>query len=252
MDRVTHALGWARPDDATPLAVLLLDLDRFKVINESLGHAVGDQLLAAVGRRLSDALRPADTIARLGGDEFAVLVDGLAGDAAAEGLARRMVDSLAAPFLVEGRETYVSASIGVALSRAGAHSAADLLREAEIALYRAKDDAGDRVSVFHPRMSASSMDRLELELDLRRAIERDELRVHYQPLVDLRTGRTVGHEALRPLAASDPRPPAAAVVHPARRGERPHPADRRRGPGGGLPPGASLAARRIRPSPTWS
>ena len=196
MDRVTHALGWARPDDATPLAVLILDLDRFKVINESLGHAVGDQLLAAVGRRLNDALRPADTLARLGGDEFAVLVDGLAGDAAAEGLARRMVDSLATPFLVEGRETYISASVGVALSRAGSHSAADLLREAEIALYRAKDDAGDRVSVFHPRMSASSMDRLELELDLRRAIERDELRVHYQPLVDLRTGRTVGHEAL--------------------------------------------------------
>jgi Amt family ammonium transporter len=196
MDRVTHALGWARPDDATPLAVLILDLDRFKVINESLGHAVGDQLLAAVGRRLADALRPADTLARLGGDEFAVLVDGLAGDAAAEGLARRMLEALATPFLVEGRETYVGASVGVALSRAGGQGAADLLREAEIALYRAKADAGDRVSVFHPRMSASSMDRLELELDLRRAVERGELRVHYQPLVELRTGRTVGHEAL--------------------------------------------------------
>ncbi len=196
IDRVTHALGWARPDDATPLAVLLLDLDRFKVINESLGHAVGDQLLVAVGRRLAEALRPADTLARLGGDEFAVLVDGLAGDAAAEGLARRMVEALASPFVVEGRETYVSASIGVALSRAGAQGAADLLREAEIALYRAKADAGDRVSVFHPQMSASSMDRLELELDLRWAVERDELRVYYQPLVDLRTGRTIGHEAL--------------------------------------------------------
>jgi diguanylate cyclase (GGDEF)-like protein/PAS domain S-box-containing protein len=196
MDRVTHALGWARPDDATPLAVLLLDLDRFKVINESLGHAVGDQLLAAVGRRLAEALRPADTLARLGGDEFAVLVDGLAGDAAAEGLARRLVDALATPFLVEERETYISASIGVALSRAGSQGAADLLRDAEIALYRAKDDANDRVSVFHPRMSASSIDRLDLELDLRRAVERDELRVFYQPLVDLRTGRTVGHEAL--------------------------------------------------------
>ncbi len=196
MDRVTHALGWARPDDATPLAVLLLDLDRFKVINESLGHAVGDQLLAAVGRRLAEALRPADTLARLGGDEFAVLVDGLAGEAAAEGLARRMVEALATPFLVEGRETYVSASIGVALSRAGAQSAADLLREAEIALYRAKADASDRVSVFHPRMSASSLERLELELDLRWAVERGELRVHYQPLMDLRTGRTMGHEAL--------------------------------------------------------
>jgi Amt family ammonium transporter len=196
LDRATHALGWARPDDATPLAVLLLDLDRFKVINESLGHAVGDQLLAAVGRRLAEALRPADTLARLGGDEFAVLVDGLAGDAAAEALARRMVDALATPFLVEGRETYVSASIGVALSRAGTQSAADLLREAEIALYRAKADATDRVAIFHPRMSASSFDRLELELDLRRAVERDEMRVHYQPLVDLPTGCTLGHEAL--------------------------------------------------------
>jgi diguanylate cyclase (GGDEF)-like protein/PAS domain S-box-containing protein len=196
MDRVTHALGWVRPDDATPLAVLILDLDRFKVINESLGHAVGDQLLAAVGRRLAEALRPADTLARLGGDEFAVLVDGLAGAAAAEGLARRMVDALATPFMVEGRETYVAASIGVALSRSGAQSSADLLREAEIALYRAKADPGDRVSVFHPRMSASSFDRLELELDLRRAVERGEMRIHYQPLVDLPTGRTVGHEAL--------------------------------------------------------
>ncbi|HYN48707.1 MAG TPA: diguanylate cyclase [Candidatus Nanopelagicales bacterium] len=196
VDRVTHALGWARPDEATPLAVLLFDLDRFRVINESLGHAVGDQLLVAVGRRLADALRPADTLARLGGDEFAVLVDGLAGEAAAEGLARRMVEALAAPFHVEGRATHVAASVGVAMSRNGGQSAADLLREAEIALYRAKADASDRVAVFHPRMSASSMDRHELELDLRLAIERDELRVHYQPLVDLRTGRTLGHEAL--------------------------------------------------------
>ncbi len=196
LDRVTHALGWAAPEDATPLAVILLDLDRFKIINESLGHAVGDQLLAAVGRRLAEALRPADTLARLGGDEFAVLVDGLAGAAAAEGLARRMVETLAPPFLVEGRETYIAASIGVSLSRAGAQSAADLLREAEIALYRAKGDAGDRVAVFHPQMNASSRDRLELELDLRHAVERDELRVYYQPLIDLGTGRTMGHEAL--------------------------------------------------------
>jgi diguanylate cyclase (GGDEF)-like protein/PAS domain S-box-containing protein len=196
MDRVTHALGWGHPDAASPLALLLFDLDRFKVINESLGHAVGDQLLAAVGRRLAEALRPADTLARLGGDEFAVLVDGVAGEAAAEGLARRMIEALAAPFLVEGRDTYVSASVGVAVSRAVGQSASDLLRAAEIALYRAKADAGNRVALFHPRMSASSVDRLELELDLRLAIERDELRVFYQPLVDLRSGRTLGHEAL--------------------------------------------------------
>ncbi|MFH0750578.1 MAG: EAL domain-containing protein, partial [Chloroflexota bacterium] len=196
MDRVTHALGGAPPDEATPRAVLLFDLDRFKVINESLGHADGDQLLAAVGRRFADALRPADTLARLGGDEFAVLVDGLGGEAAAEALARRMVEALAPPFYVQGRGTHVAASVGVAMSRAGTQSASDLLREAEIALYRAKADANDRVALFHPRMSASSMDRQELELDLRLAIERDELRVHYQPLVDLRTGRTLGHEAL--------------------------------------------------------
>ena len=196
MDRVTHALGWGHPDEAAPLALLLFDLDRFKVINESLGHAVGDQLLGAVGRRLAEALRPADTLARLGGDEFAVLVDGVAGEAAAEGLARRMVEALAAPFLVEGRDTYITASVGVAVSRAVGQSASDLLRAAEIALYRAKADAGNRVALFHPRMSATSMDRLELELDLRLAIERDELRVFYQPLVDLRSGRTLGHEAL--------------------------------------------------------
>ena len=196
MDRVTHALAWGHADDSAPLALLLFDLDRFKVINESLGHAVGDQLLAAVGRRLAEALRPTDTLARLGGDEFVVLVDGVAGEAAAEGLARRMVDALAAPFFVEGRDTYVTASVGVAVSRAAGQSASDLLRSAEIALYRAKADAGNRVALFTPRMSASSIDRLELELDLRSALERDELRVFYQPLVDLRTGRTLGHEAL--------------------------------------------------------
>jgi diguanylate cyclase (GGDEF)-like protein/PAS domain S-box-containing protein len=196
LDRAGHALAWARPGDTTPVAVLLLDLDRFKVVNESLGHAVGDQILAAVGRRFGEAIRPGDTLARLGGDEFAVLLDGISGEIGARLIAERLVDTLAAPFPVDGRDITVGASVGVAVANAGSGGAADLLRDAEIALYRAKASALNRVAVFESGMGGASMARLELDSDLRRAVERNELRLHYQPLVDLATGAVVGHEAL--------------------------------------------------------
>ena len=196
LDRTAHALAWTRPSDTAPVAVLLLDLDRFKVVNESLGHAVGDQLLAAVGRRFSEAIRPGDTLARLGGDEFAVLLDGIAGEVGARSIADRLVDSLRAPFPVDGRDINVGASVGVAIACAGGGDAPDLLRDAEIALYRAKASALSRVAVFESSMGGATMARLELDSDLRRAVERNELRLYYQPLVDLRTGAVVGHEAL--------------------------------------------------------
>jgi len=196
LDRTTHALAWTRPGETAPVALLLLDLDRFKVVNESLGHAVGDQILASVGRRFSEAIRPGDTLARLGGDEFAVLLDGIADEVGARLIAERLVDALAAPFPVDGRDINVGASVGVAVATAGGGGAADLLRDAEIALYRAKANAVDRVAVFESSMGGASMARLELDSDLRRAVERNELRLHYQPLVDLRTGAVVGHEAL--------------------------------------------------------
>ncbi len=196
LDRASHALAWSRPGETAPVATLMLDLDRFKVVNESLGHAVGDQLLAAVGRRFDDAIRPGDTLARLGGDEFAVLLDGLGGEAAARAIAQRLVESLALPFVVDGRDITLGVSVGVAIARGSATNGADLLREAEIALYRAKADTTSRVAVFVPSMSGASLERLEMEGALRRAVERGELRLHYQPLVDLRAGRIVGCEAL--------------------------------------------------------
>ena len=196
LDRAAHALAWARPGDAAPAAVLLLDLDRFKVVNESLGHAVGDQIIAAVGRRFGEAIRPGDTLARLGGDEFAVLLDGITNEVGARLIAERLVDTLAEPFPVDGRDITVGVSVGVAVATAGSGGAADLLRDAEIALYRAKASSVDRVAVFESSMGGASMARLELDSDLRRAVQRNELRLHYQPLVDLRTGVVVGHEAL--------------------------------------------------------
>ena len=202
LDRVARALAWPRPGDGPPVAVLLLDLDRFKVINESLGHAVGDQILAAVGRRLGETIRPGDTLARLGGDEFAVLLDG-ADEGGARLIAERLVATLAAPFIVDERDITIGASLGVAVAATAIEItsddlavAADLLRDAEIALYRAKASPLSRVAVFELSMGGATLARLELDTDLRRAVERGELRLHYQPIIDLVTGAVVGHEAL--------------------------------------------------------
>jgi diguanylate cyclase (GGDEF)-like protein/PAS domain S-box-containing protein len=195
LDRTSHALARDRDDGAPRVAVLVLDLDRFKGINESFGHAVGDQIIAAVGRRFEDAIRPGDTLARLGGDEYAVLVTGGGGESAARSVAGRLLETLTASFPVEGRDTYLSVSVGIALADEGA-TAAGLLREAAIALDGAKADPNERIAVFTPAMSDVSIERLELEADLRRGLARDELEVFYQPLVDLRTGAVAGHEAL--------------------------------------------------------
>ena len=196
LDRVSHALSFVRPDEDGPIGFILLDLDRFKVINESLGHAAGDRLLELVGRRLSECLRPGDTVARFGGDEFAVLLDAVHDVDDALRVAERIEAELRAPFDLDGRDTFVGASIGIALGRAGSTEPGELLRDAEIALYRAKADVTTRHALFEPGMSAAVTERLDLENDLRRAVERDELRLHYQPLVDLATGRIVGLEAL--------------------------------------------------------
>jgi diguanylate cyclase (GGDEF)-like protein len=193
-DRVDHALKRLQRR-RRPLAVFFLDLDRFKAINDSFGHASGDALLIAVSKRLSDCVRAEDTVARLGGDEFAVLVENLAGDAEVRIIADRVKEAFRDPIVIDGRELAVAASIGIALSEAGTETADDLLRNADLAMYRAKA-AGGGARQYAPEMHAGMIDRLELESDLRQALARDQLYLVYQPIVDLQTGRLSGAEAL--------------------------------------------------------
>lgn len=191
-DRLQHALTQGRRR-GTACGVIFLDLDRFKTVNDSLGHAAGDELLVAVARRIDESLRSADTAARLGGDEFAVLLEDLSDDDEAVLVADRIGAALAAPVEVEGREVFVKASVGIAVGRAGA---SELLRQADVAMYRAKAEGKGRARVYEESMQAEVVERLELEGELLRAIERDEVEVHYQPVIAL-DGRTLaGFEAL--------------------------------------------------------
>jgi diguanylate cyclase (GGDEF)-like protein/PAS domain S-box-containing protein len=177
------------------LGVVFLDLDDFKTINDSLGHAAGDVLLRAVGRRLGDAGRPGALVARLGGDEFAVLLDEAADRAAARAQAQRLLHALDPPFLVEGRELSVSASAGLAFREDGLR-VHELLRNADVAMYAAKARGKGHVEVFHDRMHRRALHRLELTGELQRALPAGELRLEYQPIVALGAGDVVGLEAL--------------------------------------------------------
>ena len=175
--------------------MLFLDLDRFKLVNDSLGHHVGDRLLVAVARRLESALRPGDTVARLGGDEFTILLDDVCDAREATVIAERIQETLQEPFHLDGRELVVAASIGIALADPDA-APADVMRDADVAMYRAKAEGKGRHAVFDARMHELVMRRLDLETDLRRAIEADQIDVVYQPIVQAATGRIVGFEAL--------------------------------------------------------
>ena len=195
-DRIAHSLARGRTDDAESIAIVLLDLDRFKVINESVGHVVGDRLLLAVGQRLAGSLRPGDTVARFGGDEFGIILDPVADESEAVRIAEGLATELRVPFSQGGRDWFISASIGVAVGDAGRVTPDELLRQAEIAMVRAKDDPTRRLLLFEPTMSTAMLDRIDLENDLRAALVRGELRAHYQPIVDLRDRRVIGFEAL--------------------------------------------------------
>ena len=193
LDRLEVALARAEREDKA-VSVLFLDLDGFKVVNDSLGHVAGDRLLIDVARRLRDCLRRGDTAARIGGDEFAILLGDLGNPGRAALVAERVIAALGEPFTVLGREVFVSASIGIAQ---GQDDADDLLRNADVAMYQAKRSGeGGAYATFEPRMHAAVVERLEIEADLRRAIERDELVLHYQPIIELASGRVVGLEAL--------------------------------------------------------
>jgi diguanylate cyclase (GGDEF)-like protein/PAS domain S-box-containing protein len=197
-DRIDHAV--ARADRRQrALAVLLLDLDGFKAVNDSLGHAAGDLLLTAVADRLADSVRPTDTCARLGGDEFAVLLEDLAQPNDWQVVAHRILDALRAPFDLDGKEIFVRGSIGVAMREAenAACDADELLRNADVAMYMAKSQGKNRFELFCPTMHSEMLRRLDLEADLRRALETcDEFVLHYQPTVVLQTGEIAGVEAL--------------------------------------------------------
>ncbi len=196
LDRLRHALRRATRRKDYAFAVLFLDIDRFKLINDSLGHMAGDRLLVMIARRLEDALRPGDSVARLGGDEFTVLLDDIKDISDATTVAERIQTELSAPFDVGGQEIYTSSSIGIACSTTGYVRPEDVLRDADTAMYRAKARGRARHALFDTAMHAHVVRQLQLEAELRRAVERDEMFVQYQPIVALDSGRISGVEAL--------------------------------------------------------
>jgi diguanylate cyclase (GGDEF)-like protein/PAS domain S-box-containing protein len=194
-DRLTIALAHARRMD-TPLAVVFLDLDRFKDVNDSLGHSFGDELLKAIAIRLKTALRQEDSIARMGGDEFTILIANLKTPNDAAKIAQKILEVVAQPLRIEGTEVFITTSVGIALFPNDGDTAEALLKNADHAMYRAKEAGPNLVQLFTPSMNSRAMERMSLENSLRYAIERGELSLHYQPVIQVATQAMVGTEAL--------------------------------------------------------
>jgi diguanylate cyclase (GGDEF)-like protein/PAS domain S-box-containing protein len=195
-ERVTDAIARVKRQPDYLFALLLLDLDRFKVINDSLGHLIGDQLLNAVATRLVNASRTIDTVARLGGDEFAIVLENLRSEEEALKVAQRIHQDLSVPFFLDGQEVFTNASVGIVLSSVGYEHLEELVRDADIAMYRAKANGRGCYQVFDTTMREQVMANSHLESELRRAIERQGLTVYYQPIISLHTQKIKGFEAL--------------------------------------------------------
>jgi diguanylate cyclase (GGDEF)-like protein/PAS domain S-box-containing protein len=197
MDRLQHVITASqRRQSASNYAVFFLDMDRFKIINDSHGHTIGDQLLVVVGRKLSDCIRPGDTIARLGGDEFALLLQNINDSTYTVNVAERIREKLADPLDIKGHRIFASISIGIALGAEGYERPEQVLRDADIAMYEAKGRGDASYEIFDIRLHANILDRIQLVSDLRGALDNKELSLYYQPIIDLNTQQLTGFEAL--------------------------------------------------------
>lgn len=196
MDRLHYAIERSKRRKDYQFAVLFMDLDRFKNINDSLGHITGDQLLVSIASKLSSGLRATDTVARFGGDEFVILLEDINDISIATRIASMIQNKLSASFNISGHEVFITTSIGIVLSSLGYHQSEDVVRDADIAMYTAKANGKNRYEIFDPTMRERIVERLELETELRQAFEQRKLIIHYQPIVSLKTGQINGFEAL--------------------------------------------------------
>jgi diguanylate cyclase (GGDEF)-like protein/PAS domain S-box-containing protein len=196
MDRLGRAVARSEFHGQSSTAVLFIDLDRFKLVNDSLGHEIGDLLLREAGSRISNCVRPGDMVARLGGDEFTVMLENVRGLEEPITVARRVIAAFERPLHIQDREVFVATSVGISISNGHRGNPGELLRQADIAMYQAKEKGGQNFAVFDAEMGTTLLFRLELETDLRHAVERNELELNFQPEIDLHTSRIVATEAL--------------------------------------------------------
>ncbi len=242
-DRVGHALR-STVRNGSLIAVMFIDLDDFKTVNDSLGHQAGDTILQEVARRLERGIRPADTVARFGGDEFAILLDGVSGSDEAALITERLLGELEAPTEIDGKQVYPRASVGICISDEDllSQDAEELLRNADVAMYMAKRDNKGRYRLFEPAMHERVVERLELRAELEHALEGNQLEVYYQPVVHLSSGGDYGVEALLRWHHPTRGLIQPVAVHPTRRGDRPDRPDREMGDRAGMQEGRRAAA----------
>jgi diguanylate cyclase (GGDEF)-like protein len=196
LDRLTHSIQRYHRHAADTYAVLFLDFDSFKVVNDSLGHPAGDQLLVQIGQRLVSLIRAEDTVSRLGGDEFVALIQGFENQDLVIAIANRILNSMKEPFLLGRNSIYISVSIGMVIANSSYQTAIEIIRDADVAMYEAKTRGKGRFVLFKPDLHLNVINRQELDTDLRRALKYDEFVLHYQPIVSIETGRICGFEAL--------------------------------------------------------